>query len=354
MQITKALPLFVSLFLFVATVFARPTPCAYQEPAKQLQNEEKPLTSQQVAELAEAKRLSAETVKLYNQRKYDEALTLAKTALEIRERVLGPDGELVASSLGNLAEVYIAMHKYAEALAMYQRVLPMYEKRFGPTSEKSASVVDSLALLRYIKGDFKEAELFYQRAISIRESVYGPDRPEVAASLYQLAEFYRRRGDYKKAEPLFLRAMAINDKTLPRDDVAAEKVLQRYICFLYEGKSLDEAKKLEHEFFESRREKNPSGTTSAESGSILNGKAISLPRPPYTAEAKLMRASGIVRVQVSIDETGKVIGAKALCGDPVLAKPSVEAALKARFTPTKLSGQPVKVKGIILYDFHAM
>lgn len=59
MQIAKLLPLFVSLFLPVATDFARTTARGYQEPAAQGQNGEKPLTSQQVAELAEAKRLSA-------------------------------------------------------------------------------------------------------------------------------------------------------------------------------------------------------------------------------------------------------------------------------------------------------
>lgn len=116
---------------------------------------------------------------------------------------------------------------------------------------------------------------------------------------------------------------------------------------------MNEAKKVEHEFYESRRDKTLA-LASAESGGVLNGRAISLPRPAYPAEARQVRASGIVRVQVQIDETGKVIEAKALSGHPVFAKPSEEAALKARFTPTKLSGQPVKVIGIILYNFVAM
>jgi hypothetical protein len=41
-----------------------------------------------------------------------------------------------------------------------------------------------------------------------------------------------------------------------------------------------------------------------------------------------------------------------MCGaDPVLANPCIAAAYQARFTPTKLSGKPVKVTGVITYNF---
>jgi len=57
-------------------------------------------------------------------------------------------------------------------------------------------------------------------------------------------------------------------------------------------------------------------------------------------------------VKVTIDESGKVIGAKDMCqGPPYLSESAVGAAGKARFTPTKLHGQPVKVTGIIQYKF---
>lgn len=353
MRLAKALSPFIATLLLAALSFAHPPPRPQQQPGAPSQTGSKQLSPEQVADLAEAKRLSAEVVKLYKEKKYDDALPLAKTALDIRQRVTGPDSELVALALGNLAEIYLAKHKYGEALTTYQRVLPINEKIFGPTSERTAVVVDSLALLRYIKGDFSEAEVFYKRAVSIRESLFGPERPEVATALYQLAEFYRSRADYKSAGPLFLRAIAINDKTLSRDDEARGNVIQRYICFLYESQDLTEARKLEHEFYESRRDKTRP-EPSSESGGVLNGMAISLPKPSYPAEARQVRASGIVRVQVTIDETGKVIDAKVLCGHPVFAKPCVEAARMARFTPTKLSGQPVKVTGIILYNFVAM
>jgi protein TonB len=89
------------------------------------------------------------------------------------------------------------------------------------------------------------------------------------------------------------------------------------------------------------------------SGGVLNGKAISLPKPPYPPAAKAVRASGSVSVQVLIDENGSVVSASAVSGHPLLRAAAVAAARGARFSPTKLSGQPVKVSGVITYNFVA-
>ena len=89
------------------------------------------------------------------------------------------------------------------------------------------------------------------------------------------------------------------------------------------------------------------------SGGVLNGKAISLPKPAYPAIAKAAHAAGTVTVQVTIDENGSVISARAVSGHPLLQAVAVAAARQARFSPTKLSGQPVKVTGVIQYNFVA-
>jgi protein TonB len=87
------------------------------------------------------------------------------------------------------------------------------------------------------------------------------------------------------------------------------------------------------------------------SGGVLNGKAISLPKPGYPPVARAARQTGTVTVQVTIDENGSVISARAVSGPPPLQAAAVQAAYGARFSPTKLSGQPVKVTGVITYNF---
>jgi TonB family protein len=89
------------------------------------------------------------------------------------------------------------------------------------------------------------------------------------------------------------------------------------------------------------------------SGGVLNGKAVSLPKPVYPPIAKATHASGTVTVQVTIDESGKVISAHAIGGHPLLQQAAVQAANQARFSPTLLSGQPVRVTGVITYNFAA-
>ena len=87
------------------------------------------------------------------------------------------------------------------------------------------------------------------------------------------------------------------------------------------------------------------------SGGVLNGKAISKPVPAYPAIAKAARASGTVTVQIIVDETGRVLSARAVSGHPLLQAGAVHAAYQARFTPMMLSEQPVKVSGVITYNF---
>lgn len=84
---------------------------------------------------------------------------------------------------------------------------------------------------------------------------------------------------------------------------------------------------------------------------VLNGKATSLPKPAYPPAAKAVRASGQVVVQVIISESGSVTSASAVSGHPLLRAAAANAARSARFSPTLLSGQPVKVSGVITYNF---
>ncbi len=100
-------------------------------------------------------------------------------------------------------------------------------------------------------------------------------------------------------------------------------------------------------------------------GGVLNGKAVSLPRPEYPEEARRAGFGAEVRVQVLIDENGDVISSSALrikaeeSGHApeindlhyLLSEAAEKAALEAKFSPTLLSGQPVKVSGIITYNF---
>jgi len=92
-------------------------------------------------------------------------------------------------------------------------------------------------------------------------------------------------------------------------------------------------------------------TSGKSSGGVLNGKALKLPRPEYPAAARAVKASGAVNVQVTIDEQGNIISASAVSGHPLLRQAAEQAAREAQFAPTLLEGVPVKVTGVIVYNF---
>ena len=298
--------------------------------------------------LAEASRLSLTVVKLYSDGKYDEALPLAKRALELRERALGPDHEMVQSALLNLAEVYTAKTKYGEAQKLIERLLRTYEKTVGPEDAGAAIFQDKLAFLTYVQGDFSKSEAAYKRALAIREKVFGQNHTEFATSLYMLAEFYRFTGKFEKAQPLYERSTILRGKLLGREHPDYLKAKERYFCVALVTGQEQKIKDIEKILGDTLGTKARGVTEDA----ILNGRAISLPKPSYSDEARRYRARGRVIIKVTIDELGKVIDASDMCGgNPLLVKPSLQSARAARFTPTKLSGQPVKVTGVITYNF---
>jgi protein TonB len=92
------------------------------------------------------------------------------------------------------------------------------------------------------------------------------------------------------------------------------------------------------------------GTVSLPS-SVISSKVINKPAPPYPPIAKAAGIAGPVAVQILVDEQGRVVSAKATSGNPLLQAAAVQAAYRASFTPTLLSGQAVKVTGSITYNF---
>jgi TonB family protein len=87
------------------------------------------------------------------------------------------------------------------------------------------------------------------------------------------------------------------------------------------------------------------------SAGVLNGKAISLPVPDYPAEAKAAGAEGVVVIQVLVDEQGNVTDARPISGPKLLQETSLIAARQAKFSPTLLSGEAVKVTGVLVFNF---
>ncbi len=167
--------------------------------------------------LHEAYKLCYESFRLYGAGKYDESLKSAQRALEIRERLLGPDHRDTAATLNILATLYHSKGDYSKAESLYERTLLIREKTLGPDHPQFGDTLNNLAILYRSKGDYVKAESLFQRVLLITEKALGPDHPDVASSLNSLAILYYEKGDYAKAEPLYRRALDAWERALGPD-----------------------------------------------------------------------------------------------------------------------------------------
>lgn len=84
---------------------------------------------------------------------------------------------------------------------------------------------------------------------------------------------------------------------------------------------------------------------------VISSKIIDKPAPAYPALAKQAHVQGPVTVEILINEQGRVVSAQATTGHPLLRAAAQASAYQAHFSPTSISGHPVKVSGVITYNF---
>jgi TonB family protein len=280
--------------------------------------------SERTKELAAAVELSAQVVKLYNERRYKDALPLAQQVIEIRQRFLFPDDLILGDALFNLGELYLAEKKTSEADKLFQRCLAIYESHADSNKLVIARILERLANIRVLKADFDRAVPLYLRSVSIREKEQGESNPATINAM-------------KNYACTDLLAHGNEAKVLANDsDSTGMALTRRAICWL--GEFVD----------------NCSEETQSKPEDVLNPKAIKLALPPYPPAARKNHLSGKAFVAVLIDELGNVSKARSVCGGySDLNTVSVDAARSSKFSPTLVNQKPIKVTGVLVYNFIA-
>jgi TonB family protein len=297
--------------------------------------------------LEEAARLNDEVVKLYSAGKYAEALPVAERVVKLREKELGRAHALVAGALLNLAAIEQRLDKLGDARGHYRRAASALEKAGDAGLRPLINAVEGEARL---DPDVLNAVELHKRALALKEKAFGPDAPELTRSLFPLGHLNDLLGRREEAERYFRRFLEISEKSKAgaADDVAVAYL--RLGCIARREDKREEAADFESRASEAL--KAASDERAPFEGGVINGKAISKPQPDYPAEAKRASAQGTIEVEMLIGENGTVLSACARGeGHPSLKRSSEFAAYSARFTPTLVNGQPVKVKGIITYRF---
>ena len=327
----KNLILTITVFLSAVSAFAQTTP---NSPA-----------------LQEALKVSGEVVKLFSQSKFDEALPLAQKVIAIREKELGKNHITVGQAWRNLAYIQLRREKQKESEKAFSTAYEIYEKNqpLAPNDEKAfVDILEMVAIHEANDRDVIGAQKKFVRAVELREKINGKESDEIANALLKLGQVYQLEGDYEKSAPVLLRSLDIRTKKTGKSEGQSEETYRTAYCALSKLDKTEEKTQLQERFYPKIDATNQTKTIK---GGVLNGKALNLAKPRYPAEARNKRASGAVSVQVLIDEKGNVSFACAVSGAKELQRTSEIAAYQSKFSPTILSGEPVKVSGIVTYNY---
>ncbi len=306
-------------------------------------------TTAQAKILAEINKSNSQVIALFKENKYDEAL---KSALEMQKTIdsNGLSKDLrVMSALSNLGEIYLTKKKESEAIAVFQRILDAYQANSVGAKLPAAKMTERIATAYFYKKDYDKSAEYFLKALSLREKLSGAESKDTAILYYSLGNLYREKNQNGKAQEYYLKAIEINDKILSKEEKENREDVGNYECFLYhKALAEDKIKEVSDQIADFHKLRNLPKSNLV-SGGVVNGKAIKLVKPPYPPNGR--GAEGFVLVSVTIDESGNIISAKATCGISEFVGVVEEAARKSKFTPTLLNGQPVKVTGVIVYNF---
>ncbi|GAB4108713.1 MAG: hypothetical protein Kow001_07040 [Acidobacteriota bacterium] len=86
-------------------------------------------------------------------------------------------------------------------------------------------------------------------------------------------------------------------------------------------------------------------------GNVQSSKLIRRVEPEYPELAKRARVSGIVLLQVTVDEQGNVTDVTIVRGHPLLNQAAVDAVRQWKYSPTLLNGEPVPVIATVTVNF---
>ena len=178
---------------------------------------ERELTEEERAELWRAVELSKKVWTLHDEGDYQEAMPLAREALEIREKVLGPDHPEVATSLRLLGFLFMSTKDWAGATPFYGRALAIQEKALGQEDANTLQSIEDLGYLRYRTGDLQGARQCCERALAIREKMVGPEHADISACLTKLGFVLEAMGDKVALRQVYERMLAIREKVLGPD-----------------------------------------------------------------------------------------------------------------------------------------
>ena len=146
----------------------------------------------------------------FAQGRYPEAEDCLRKQLVTTERIYGPESEVAADTLMNIAMVLLKTDRRSAALAPIERALNLAERTGRPDHPRMADILLTRSMIFAAEGRAIEAGLGFKRALAIAEKSFGPEHPMVALILDEYSLLLRGTGQKREAKQMSKRAAAIH------------------------------------------------------------------------------------------------------------------------------------------------
>lgn len=303
------------------------------------------------------KSLNAEVVENYRAWKLDDAAKAAHASLELTIKLFGEDHLETSVVYSNLAEIYSRKEKNDLAFRYLRLAWKIHRENSFISPSKAGNIIIRMTQVWLL---VKKDEPLRTELEALKNLAESGD--PVAKRIYPyvlngLTAVYVDDKQFELADEIFLKRYALFTKLTPQNLSEFESLEDDRNYYERSIWNRKDSEKRRKEFEAALRTQSGDDLVldgvfyRARKSEATLGKAISLAIPEYPRAARAVRAAGQVRVRVLIAEDGSVLNAQAISGHPLLRHAAEAAARRAKFSPTLLAGQRVKVRGIVSYNF---
>jgi tetratricopeptide (TPR) repeat protein/CHAT domain-containing protein len=153
---------------------------------------------------------------VFQKGKHDEAIKLAAQVCYFAREWLGEEHPEYATSLNELARMFVMMENYAEAEPIMLKALDIYAHSLGVNHPDYATGLFNLAVLYHNADNLTAAESYYLQALDVQRRELGAHHPNVGVTLGNLALLYEKQENFTALEPLYLELLEIRRAVLDK------------------------------------------------------------------------------------------------------------------------------------------
>lgn len=200
---------------------------------------------------------------------------------------LAKDPELQAQMIYDMGVVYEHLGLYPRANALLQQALDIRQRVLGPEDPETLKSMNMLANVLMEEGRYPEAENLHRQCLDIRRRILGPEHPETLKSMHNLSIDLSAEGHYAEAEKLCRETLEIKRRIVGKANQQEILAPASTLALILSAEGhYAEAEKLDREVLETRR-----GTLGAEHPATLlsaNNLANVLEYEGHYAEAETL------------------------------------------------------------------